>query len=352
MIKVVNIPGYNYRFNTENGMFARWGETMEQDPNFSPIGPEIADIEISTVCNGPGTPCSFCYKSNSSIGQNMSLDTFKNILSKIKGNLTQIAFGIGDIDGNPDMMAIFEHCRENGIIPNVTINGYRFTSEWAKKLSSICGAVAVSHYNDGIACFKAIELLVNNGLQQVNIHKILAEETFNECCNIIETAAVDKKINGELKGLNAVVFLAIKPKGRASNRQMNPISLEKLRELMLVANKSGIGIGFDSCTAPKVLCTVKDQENLPLFKKCVEPCESTLFSSYINVVGDFYPCSFAEGEGDWTTGLSVVNCNDFLKEIWYYPKIIDFRNKLIATESLEVKNCYSPCRKCPVYDIY
>ena len=57
LIKQTRMPGYNYDFY-DNGMFLRWGYTKDHDPDFSPIGPEIADIEVSTICNGPnGTPC-------------------------------------------------------------------------------------------------------------------------------------------------------------------------------------------------------------------------------------------------------------------------------------------------------
>lgn len=83
--KIVASPYYNYVFDKETGYFARWGETKEQDPWMSPLGPEIADIEISTVCNGIGKdmsnrkPCSWCYKSNTGCGENMTLDTFKKV---------------------------------------------------------------------------------------------------------------------------------------------------------------------------------------------------------------------------------------------------------------------------------
>lgn len=352
MIKAVSLPGYNYRFDTETGLFARWGETQDQDPKFSPIGPEIADIEISTICHGPGTPCSFCYKSNTAVGENMSLELFKNIFSKIKKNLTQIAFGIGDIDGNPDMMSIFTYCRNNGVIPNVTINGYRLSYAWAMRLASVCGAVAVSHYGDGGYCYQAVSLLCYVGLKQVNIHKILSEETYEECKNIITDVASDKETNGRLQGLKAIVFLAIKPKGRAKNGRLNPISVEKLKELIRLAEEKGVGIGFDSCSAPKVLLTVQDHPNFSTFQTYVEPCESTLFSAYINVHGDFCPCSFTEGEGGWGTGISVSKCNDFLLDVWYNQKTVEFRKNLLSTEDADAPNCYSPCRKCPAYKIY
>jgi len=49
-----------------------------------------------------------------------------------------------------------------------------------------------------------------------------------------------------------------------------------------------------------------------------EPCESTLFSGYISVDAMFYPCSFAEGVGEWCEGIDVINSNDFVKDVWWW----------------------------------
>lgn len=51
----------NYYFNKETGFTATWGKTKEEDAIYSPFGPLIADIEISTICHGVnGTPCKWC----------------------------------------------------------------------------------------------------------------------------------------------------------------------------------------------------------------------------------------------------------------------------------------------------
>ena len=50
-LKIVKSKKYNYFFNKKTGFFARWGETKEDDPIMAPA-PEIADIEITTKCNG------------------------------------------------------------------------------------------------------------------------------------------------------------------------------------------------------------------------------------------------------------------------------------------------------------
>ena len=147
-IRKVRSPGYNYNFSTKTGYFERWGKTKQDDPDYSPNGPEIIDCEISTICN---QGCKFCYKGNTSKGENMSLETFKKLFSKFPKDFlpTQIAFGIGSIDSNPDTFPIMQYCRDNGVIPNITINGSGMTPELYDKLVAVCGAVAISLIYDG-----------------------------------------------------------------------------------------------------------------------------------------------------------------------------------------------------------
>jgi len=57
MNKNVRSLNYNYTFRYEDGYFARWGKTLVDDPDMSPFGPEILDIEISTICS---QGCKFC----------------------------------------------------------------------------------------------------------------------------------------------------------------------------------------------------------------------------------------------------------------------------------------------------
>jgi hypothetical protein len=253
MIKVMKSKNYNWVFNTENGNFARWGKTKDDDPTYSPIGPEILDIEISTICHGPGKPCSWCYKSNTAIGKNMSFETFKSIFNSITkpdsapNNLTQIAFGIGDIDSNPDLYEMFAYSRGNGVIPNVTINGWRMNDYHFNMLARLCGAVAVSHYDDK-TCFNAVEELTSRGKTQINIHKLLAKETLHSCHRLIESAASDPR----LSKLNAIVFLLMKPKGNR-NKLTSIKNLRDYEQLFLHAKNRGIQFGMDSCSGPNLL---------------------------------------------------------------------------------------------------
>ncbi len=346
MIRTVKSTWYNWSFNLDTGFFARWGATMDEDPQYSPLGPEILDIEVSTICHGPGKPCSWCYKSNSPQGKNMSFETFRQIFDRIgTKNLTQIAFGIGDIDSNPDLYEMFAYCRGNGVIPNVTINGWRMTDHHYNMLARLCGAVAVSHYDDE-HCFNAVQELTSRGMEQINIHKLLAEETLTDCHWLVDRIGTK---HPQLKDLNAIVFLLLKPKGdRNSLRSIH--SLQEYEELFKHAKRLGVQFGMDSCSAPNLLKATEDKNLFSI--ESVEPCESTLFSLYINVDGAAFPCSFTEGQPGWETGVPILEQDSFLGSVWFSRQLSSWREKILQS-SQSCGDCQfkKGCRSCPEYNI-
>lgn len=369
MPKIIKSPNYNLYFDSKTGLMIRWGKTKEDDPEMCPFGPEIADIEISTVCNGIGRdmasrkPCPWCYKSNTGVGENMSLETFKNVFHRLNAGktLTQIAFGIGDLDANRDLYDIMLYCRGNGVVPNITTNGMGIlekayphnentTVTHADILAGVCGAVAVSHYGNDDLCFDAVEALSSRGLKQVNIHKLLSEETLQSCFDLIDKAASARYEGGEkrLKGLKAIVFLLLKPKG--DRNQLTPIpNLANYSTLLAYAQSNGVAIGFDSCSAPMALKSLPAEVILS-----VEPCESTLFSIYVNVRGEMFPCSFTEGTPGWEVGipLGAPPNGEKMEDTWFHPRLAEWRRGLLGSS----KGCSScdvqrHCRSCPVYDV-
>lgn len=335
MIKF-NRPDYNFIFNQSNGLFARWGKTFDDDPDFSPYGNEILDIEVTDICSGPGgIPCSFCYKSNSPHNKsNMSFDTFKSIIDKMPETLTQIAIG-ADAQGtsNPDLFKMMEYSRSKGIIPNITVAD--IDNVTAKRLSELCGAVAVSRYSNKSYCYESIYKLHSYGMKQINMHIMVSEETLPQ---VYET--FNDVISGEkrLEGLNAIVLLSLKKKGRG--RGFTTLSQDKFKTLIDFALDNNIPIGFDSCSCHKFLASVADRDNYNELETLSEPCESTCFSAYINSGGNYFPCSFTEGQDDWKTGINVPNCGDFVKDVWNSDRSIVFRNNLLKNG-----------RRCPVFEV-
>lgn len=344
--KILSSNCYNYIFNKKTGEHIRWGATEQDDPVMSPFGPEIADIEISTICSGiNGKVCGHCYKSNTSNGDNMDLETFKIIFDKFPVSITQIAFGIGDIDSNPHMYDIFGYCRNNGrteVIPNVTINGDRLTDYHINRLSELCGAVAVSLYDEDLT-YNAIKRLSDTKLSSVNMHVVLSEENYSNCLKAVDAYKTDSR----LKNLGAIVFLSLKPKGRGSAH--TALSNEKFESLVKICIEGNVPIGFDSCTAPRFLAAVKS--NKSFYEKClnyVESCESSRMSSYINHKGEYWHCSFAEGHPTCKSIDMINGCKNFLTDLWYNPEVERFRQAILNNHVPELSH---DCYRCPIFNI-
>ena len=336
--KCLRSEAYNFNFNKDTGFFARWGETEDDDPPFSPFGPEILDLEISV--NGCPNNCKFCYKGNSNEpATNMSLETFKQILDKMPPTLMQIAFGISGAQTNPDFVAMMQYTREKGVIPNFTLTGIDLTDELAAEIAPLVGGLAVSVYqtNKNIG-YDTIKKFLDLGVKQTNTHLLVSQETLPFVYEVLD----DRLNDPRLADMNAIIFLGVKPKGRAEG-QYHPVSVEEYTALIKHCMDAGIMFGFDSCSAPKFEQSLEHLDLSDEYKErlimCSESCESSLFSSYINVDGIYTHCSFAEGE---TEGVNVLEAENFSRDVWHSPRVVEFRNKSMATE-------IDGCRRCTVF---
>lgn len=328
---------YHYVFDKRTGEFSRWGKTEADDPQWLPAGPEILDLEISAgKCKAS---CPFCYKGNAANlpTENMTFETFKAILDKMPKTLTQIAYGICDLTGNPDFFKMMDYAKANGVVPNFTLTGIDLTPELADRIAATCGAVAISvHKTDKNVAYDAIKMLTDRGMNQCNIHIMVSEETYEFVVEVMKDRMTDQR----LKKMNAIVLLGVKPKGRAKGRY-TPLSFEKFGAIVKAFLTFGIPVGFDSCSAIKFEKLI-DSSDFPdrlreSLKQVSESCESSLFSSYINQRGEFVPCSFCEDEGEWKEGISVLDKP--FSEVWHHVRVDAWRKRLIES------SC-NGCRKC------
>ena len=344
-------------FRKSDDFTAKWGKTFAEDPAFNPYGNEIADIEITKRCsgirdvNGVNTPCPWCYKSNCSKGDYMDFETFKklfDILNEAK-TMTQIAFGTDaslDEKANPDYWKIFDYCRNNGVTPNVTVAD--ISEETAKKMAQTFGACAVSYYPliNKERCYDSVEKIIRNAKaigkkMAVNIHCLLADETYAGVMELLDDVKKDKR----LEGLNAIVFLSLKQKGRGVH--FNKLEYEKFKNIIARCMKENIPYGMDSCSANKFIKTLDelvDEKKKKEIVNFIEPCEATQFSSFFDCYGNYYPCSFMEREGEWKTGIALKDIQN-IKDIWYEKRVVDWRK-----ESMKNINCLG-CNKCHHYDV-
>jgi MoaA/NifB/PqqE/SkfB family radical SAM enzyme len=334
-LKVLRSEFVNYNFDKRTGLMATWGKTQNEDPLYSPVGPFILDIEVTTICK---RGCKFCYKSNTANGINMSLDNFKTILDKMPPALVQLAIGAdSSATSNPDLFAMMEYARSKEIIPNITVAD--ISDETADRLSQLCGAVAVSRYADKNDCYNSVQKLVSRGMKQVNIHLMISKETKDQAIETIKDYHSDPRLNG----MNAIVFLSLKKKGRGE--KFTPLTQEDFNEIVELSFANNVSIGFDSCSQKKFIRSIKNHPDKDRLEMLTTSCESTCESSYINTEGKFYACSFCEGGSSFPEGLDVLNCEDFLKDIWFNEKTVEWRNNLLESN----KNPNNA--GCPVFEV-
>lgn len=337
--KVLRSEDYNYDFSLDTGEFRRWGKTPDDDPKWSPFGPEIMDIEISDGNSCPMT-CAFCYKGNKKgdgAGTHMSLETFKQIFATLPKTVTQIAYGITSISAHPQLFEIFEFSRANGVIPNVTINGADpLTDEQVSRLVRVTGAMAVSiNKTNSDSGFNLINKLTSAGATQINIHYVISKQTIGfayDVCNAI-------KSDPRLSKMNAIVFLGLKPKNRGQAFDILPTP--EYIKLVNHCLENEIRFGFDSCSAPKFDKAIEisslDQAMKKRLLQCSERYESGLFSAYVDCYGKYWHCSFGEGM-DIAYGIDVTKVKNFTEEVWLSPPMTTWRNRLFELN-----------RECPLY---
>ena len=350
-------------FRKFDGYTAKWGRTMDEDPTHCPWGNEIADIEITTACSGirdkdgNRAPCIFCYKSNQPNGSYMSFDTFKVVFDKMNQprTMTQIAFGVdAECKTNPDVWKIMDYAIENGVTPNVTVAD--IDQETAENIVKRCGACAVSCYErNKNRCYDSIKLLTNEVKRQgrehfsVNMHLLVSHETEDFVFEVLNDRLNDER----LKDMGAIVLLSLKQKGRG--KAFRKMDDEVYKKVIFFLQDNKISYGSDSCGANRLMNCLKayydgKENGDKQYKKvlnCVEPCESTLYSQYINVDGKFFPCSFMEGEEGWKDGIDLTDdkYKNFTTQVWNHPRILEWRQNAIRCI-----NC-NGCNQCPHYEI-
>ena len=248
--------------------------------------------------------------------------------------VNQIALGLTDLQSNPYLWDIIREGSSRQIIMNYTTHGLDTTPEIAKRTAELCGAVAVSL--NWPKSYDAIKMFTDAGMQQVNIHYMLSANRVKQAKKIVDDMCSDPR----LKNVNAIVFLRYKAKGNNIGAFQPPTN-DTFAEIVQYCENKGVPFGFDSCSAHAYLKCIEGRENYTELAQYVEPCESALFSAYINVHGEFFSCSFCENHGDyWQRGIQVLNYDNFIDSIWYSPKVHKWRLKLLGNS-----------RRCPEYEV-
>lgn len=337
---------YNYAFDLRSGHFKRWGKTEKSQPPWSPYGPEVLNVEISA---GAGCPmhCAVCYKKGNTTGdtpKNMSFERFKVIFDKLPSIVnkrngkrlfftTAINFEITSINKHSELWDIFDYCRENGVIPNITLNGFDpMSNNTMMRVVDTCGIINVSiNRTSQQTGFNQIERMLKYGANRLNIRYVVNKQSLDFLYDdLLPALTADKR----LVGLHEIVFEGLKPVNRGSAFDIMPD--EEYIRLMNYLVKKKIRFSYDTCSASAFEKALSFLDFNSSQKKAIlersNRCEAGLYSGYIDVGGKWWHCSFGQGIGKADGSIDVTQVNDFHKEVWMAEPIKKWRKEVFLNQ--------------------
>lgn len=295
MLKIREDPqGFRSTFDTVTG-FAVRGELADgTDPIYAST-PELVDCKITEVCDNG---CSYCYMDSSLDGHHCYLADYGMLLSQwAKMGVQQVALGGGEPTMHPLFESIVKLTRAAGIVPNYSTNGRHLPDSILDVSRDFCGAVAVSWHDPPNAL--AVTRLIDHGVK-TNIHFILSGQTVDDALILMRRLA-----DGFLGGLNALIFLRLKPVGRASGQDVNFTSPGLEVFFRDTECSHPYKIGFDACLIPLVM------EHTSFDPMYFDYCDGGRFSCYIDAVRmEMKKCSFDLQPGYPLATMSVQDAWD------------------------------------------
>jgi radical SAM protein with 4Fe4S-binding SPASM domain len=339
-LKTYDHGDYIVKFDPTNGYFERhdmWitaGRSQgkyEQRPEWSPNGPELADIHITKYCP---LNCSYCYRdSDPSKKQHMSVSDFSDVIDALLPWVCQVAIGGGSPQHHPEFIELLRIAHDKGVVPSWTTNGVDLTPEIIEASKKYCGAVAVSMHPQ-INPFPAIMKMLKGGVPTA-IHVVLTHEAIDKWTEQLRMAREGKGILGGMLPLYSCIFLMHKPIGRGSWEQ-HPTFIQKMNFVAALRTYKGpIALGVDSCAAPSLISS-SPIADLPV--ENLGPCDSGCFSVFVDEELLVSPCSFNKDD--------VFSLEDFsFQEIWK-DKLMPYRNKVL--DSCPSCDSRELCRGCQI----
>lgn len=244
-----------------------------------PEHPELVDIKLTDVCF---IGCPWCYQDSRPESKHGDLVTIKTVISSLNPEITEVAFGGGDVLQHPDIVEILQYSRECGLTSsNITMN-------WQSIIRYPDKVELVMPYLDAIG----VSITGPGQIKQVveQLTKLGVYEPTRICFHIIPDLYSKNfilKMLTELKEYSIesdVLFLGYKTNGRGKE-----VSTEKVKEMSEI---------FDYIIENN-LCLQCDTKFVKDYFEIVSKVSSELtydihegeFSMNIDCVEKFYSCS-------------------------------------------------------------
>lgn len=289
---------------------------------------EIADeplyfhIEVANRCN---LSCQMCSRDKWNISDNnMQLDTFKRILSRIEKAELITLFGLGEPLTNPEIFEMVRLCKQRGFKVAFTTNGYLLNEARAKEVfesgldyirfsvDTVAEGAGEGHKYSSVAIGNIERLATMRGDGKV------PEVTFNTVVSMDNVKDVEKVILFAKKaGVDGVNLIAIVPQFVQGQVKRMPLieGIKIYRHLVEFGRHAGVpvrGSGFyDRSWAKKGIA----------LRYRWRYCPRTTNYLYITETGDATPCC-------WMPRYKMGNVfEESLMVIWSSESLRLFRER-------------------------
>lgn len=226
----------------------RLSETADME--LIPEHPELVDIKLTDVCH---IGCAWCYQDSTSDSLHGDLETIKTVIRSLNPQITEVAFGGGDVLQHPNIVEILEYSRECGLTSsNITMNWQsvmRYSNK-VKEVMPLLDAIGVSITGKG-------------QIKQV-VEKLKEIDCFTPsriCFHVIPdlySKEMILKILCELKEYSSesdVLFLGYKTNGRGKSVQ--PVHVQDIDEIIEYIIENKISLQCDTKFVKDYLEVVK-----------------------------------------------------------------------------------------------
>lgn len=261
------------------------------EPEAVPTAPESVHLQLNNVCN---LRCPSCYVSlQMEDDSSLPVERWMTLVDEMADmGVFQLALGGGEPLMSPHFVAIVQHSRRRGLLPNVTTNGHLLTELLLTQISGSIGEVRLS-FNDGLS--------VNRGMLTEKA-SLLKDWGIRFGYNVIVThrnIGQLEEILSKLIELHPYSITLIRPKPAPHNERWYAANALSAEDSALLAEQLPLMEPLFADTMLTVDCAFSYLfYNLPdaeLLLRGVEGCAMGERFVVVAWNGDVYPCSHIRG---------------------------------------------------------
>lgn len=279
------------------------------DMELIPEHPELVDIKLTDVCH---IGCPWCYQDSTSDGLHGDINTIKTVIQSLNPNITEVAFGGGDVLQHPNIVEILKFSREHGLhSSNITMN-------WQSIMRYPDKVKEVMPFLDAIGCS-----ITGKGQVKQVVVKLKEINCFTPsriCFHVIPDLYSKEmiiKILDEVKSYSQasdVLFLGYKTNGRGNN--VTPTHIDNMKEIFTYMVDNKIALQCDTKFVKDYFEIVKEVSS-----KLTYDIKEGEYSMNIDCVEEFYSQSSynLEFKGEITNNFNIVEA---FKKVRRYGNLV------------------------------